>query len=85
MYVYTKINPDAKDEDGKTYYSILQQEYNTLLEDYEVLSAEIETEKSLENPDEQLVKALEDFNTYFGEMYAYYVEKCAAMFSATNE
>ena len=85
MYVYAKVTPDAKDEDGKTYYSILQQEYNTLLADYEVFKAEVEAEKLLENPNEQLVKALEDFNTYFGEMYAFYVEKCEAMFSATNE
>ena len=81
MYIYTVINPDAKDEDGNTYFSILQQEYTTLLEDYAALQADIEAEKTFDNPDEMLVKALEDFNTYFGEMYAYYVEKCAEMFA----
>ena len=48
------------------------------------IEAQVEEEKNATNPNQALVNALVDFNTYFGDMYAYYVEKCEALFSAAN-
>ena len=95
MYVYAKKDPTMKDEDGKPYVEYLQEEYEVLLEDYQVLLKAVEDEKENKRKleageigkgeieiNEKLISAMDDFNTYFGEMYAYYLEKCPELFPA---
>lgn len=60
--LYQKF-PDASNADGDTYLSLLDEELQIMLEDYYELSKDAE--------------ALEKFTTYFGDMYVYYLEKCA--------
>ena len=82
---------------GRTYLEVLEEEYNLLLEDYKVLENRVkeekETEEKVENGElgkdeveinEKLLTAMDDFTSYFGEMYAYYIEKCAAMFPSVD-
>ena len=96
MSVYAAMQPDMVDEQtGRTYLEVLEEEYNILMEDYEVLRNKVNEEKEKSDKlnkgelnkdeveiNEKLLVAMDDFNTYFGEMYAYYIEKCAAMFPA---
>lgn len=59
--LYQKF-PDASNDDGDTYLSLLDEELQIMLEDYYELSKD--------------ATALEKFTTYFGEMYAYYLTEC---------
>ncbi len=77
--VFYKQLPDGKDEDGKTYKEMLLEEYETLLEDYAELKAEAEAEASAATPNEKLLNAMNDFNTYFGEMFEHYKTLCEAL------
>ena len=80
--VFYNQTPDGKDEDGKTYKEILLEAYELLLADYEELKNSVQAEASAENPDEQLLNAMNDFNTYFGEMFEYYKAFCESLKTA---
>ena len=82
MSVFYKQLPDGKDEDGKTYKEMLLEEYETLLEDYAELKADVEAEAAKDTPDQKLLNAMNDFNTYFGEMFEHYKTLCDSLKTA---
>ena len=82
MCVYYTQVPDGVDEDGQTYKALLLREYETLLEDYQVLSEDVAAEAAKANPNTALLNAMKDFETYFGDAYDCYVAKCEAIKAA---
>ena len=76
MYVFYKQIPDGADEDGVTYKQMLLDEYQLFKEDYAELEKEIEEEAKKTDPDAKKLKSLEDFNTYFGDMFEFYKAAC---------
>ena len=83
IYTYYAQDPDGE-SDGETYKEMLKNEYELLLSDYAEFCSDVENEANADEPDEKMLKALEDFNTYFGEMFNDYKAKCAAIDFTTN-
>ena len=83
MYVFYKQNPDGV-EDGETYKSMVEREYDLLMEDYAVLVEEVAAEANKENPDQDKLKVLDDFEKHFGAIFEFYKTECEAIKALPN-
>ena len=71
MYVYYTNDPDGV-EGVRTYKQMLEDKFAELKTQYNDLVASVEAEKAKDSPDALLVKAVDDFTNYFGDLFTYY-------------
>ena len=78
LYVYYTNNPDGV-EGVRTYKQMLIDKFAELMTQYNDLMASVEAEMEKDSPDALLVKAVDDFTKYFGDLFTFYKAECEAI------
>ena len=78
MYTYYTNNPEGV-EGVRTYKQMLEDKFAELMTQYNDLVTKVTAEQEKAEPDKLLVKALADFENYFGDIFTFYKSACEAL------
>ena len=78
MYTYYTNNPEGV-EGVRTYKEMLQDKFAELMTHYNDLVERVELEEAKDEPDTLILKAVTDFENYFGDIFTFYKTACEAL------